>query len=117
MTRRYWTAAVVLCLAGAGTGHADDQRAAPAAFSQPLSDSALAAERGGAAAKDETQILNTISINGRADNISVNNSTTGDNFVGGGSFTGSRGFPTVIQNSGNGVLIQNATIINMTLKP
>jgi len=117
MTRGCWTAVVALAAAGMAPAAAQEVSAAASAFAQPLSDQALSAERGGAAAQDETQVWNTINIQGHADNISVNNAFTGNNTVGGGSFAGSRGFPTVIQNSGNGVLIQNATIINVTLKP
>jgi hypothetical protein len=40
---------------------------------------------------------------------------TGSNIVTNGAFTGATGFPTVIQNSGNNVIIQNATILNLQL--
>jgi len=45
-------------------------------------------------------------------NEAVSN-VTGSNFVTDGSFTGMTGFSTVIQNSGNNVLIQNATVLNL----
>jgi hypothetical protein len=111
--------AALLAAALAGPALSDDQPAATTAgaFQRALPDAALAAQRGGAAAEEAPEVWNSITINGRADNISVNNAITGDNIVGGGSFSGSSGFPTVIQNSGNGVLIQNATIINVTVKP
>jgi hypothetical protein len=115
MTKGCWTVAALLCAVFPSVGAADDAARTP--FSQALPDQALAAERGGAASGDDSQVWNVINVNGRADNISVNNSMTGDNSVLGGSFAGSRGFPTVIQNTGNGVLIQNATIINVTVKP
>ena len=38
---------------------------------------------------------------------------SGRNFVGQGAFGSASGLPTVIQNSGSNVLIQNATIINV----
>jgi hypothetical protein len=115
MTKGCWTAVVLLWAALPGVAAAEEAARTP--FTRALPDQALAAERGGAASGDDSQVWNVINVNGRADNISVNNSMTGDNSVGGGSFAGSRGFPTVIQNTGNGVLIQNATIINVTVKP
>jgi hypothetical protein len=116
MTRGCWFLAALILAAGPGNALADDSRVSTGAFTRPLSDRVLAVERGGAG-EAESQVWNIIDMNGRADNISVNNAITGDNSIGGGSFSGSRGFPTVIQNSGNGVLIQNATIINVTVKP
>jgi len=44
------------------------------------------------------------------------NLSTGSNWVTEGSFSGASGFPTVVQNSGNNVLIQNATIINLQVQ-
>jgi hypothetical protein len=38
------------------------------------------------------------------------------NVISDGAFSGSVGLPMVIQNSGNNVLIQNATIVNVQLK-
>ncbi|MCC7548099.1 MAG: hypothetical protein IT532_10065 [Burkholderiales bacterium] len=78
-----------------------------------MGESELDTRRGG----DRTEVFNTITLNGTADNIRVYDTITGNNTIGGGSFAGARGFPTVIQNSGNGVLIQNATIINVTVRP
>jgi hypothetical protein len=50
-----------------------------------------------------------------ADN-SASNLTTGMNVISEGAFAGSSGLPTVIQNSGNNVLIQNSTIVNVQVK-
>lgn len=44
------------------------------------------------------------------------NLTTGGNLISEGAFAGSSGFATVIQNSGNNVLIQNSTIVNVQFK-
>jgi hypothetical protein len=41
--------------------------------------------------------------------------TTGNNSVSGGAFIGANGFATVIQNSGNQVLIQNDLIVNVSM--
>jgi hypothetical protein len=42
--------------------------------------------------------------------------STGSNYVSDGSFAGATGFATVVQNSGNNVLIQNATVINLKVQ-
>ncbi|MFZ5593368.1 MAG: hypothetical protein ACOY4D_03755 [Pseudomonadota bacterium] len=49
------------------------------------------------------------------DNI-VYSSVNGNNNIGKGAFADTIGFPTVIQNSGNNVIIQNNTILNVTLQ-
>ena len=41
---------------------------------------------------------------------------TGSNAVSDGAFTNSAGLATVIQNSGNNVLIQNSIIVNVQMK-
>ncbi|MBL0354009.1 MAG: hypothetical protein IPP03_15645 [Dechloromonas sp.] len=73
----------------------------------------LAFSRGGA----ELDItLNDVKSHGAVSNNQASNLTTGSNFVNDGSFAGAAGFSTVVQNSGNNVLIQNATIINLQVK-
>lgn len=46
----------------------------------------------------------------------VTGTTNGNNSVSNDSFSNSSGFATVIQNSGNHVIIQNSTIVNLTLE-
>ena len=41
---------------------------------------------------------------------------TGSNVIADGAFSGASGLPMVIQNSGNNVLIQSATIVNVQLQ-
>jgi hypothetical protein len=45
----------------------------------------------------------------------VANNRSGHNFISGGSFKDSVGFPMVMQNTGNGVIMQNAVIITIDL--
>jgi hypothetical protein len=71
---------------------------------------ALAAERGG------TEVLNDMTLKGVVADTRASNLNTGNNVIADGAFTGTVGLPMVIQNSGNGVLIQNATIINLQVK-
>ena len=72
---------------------------------------ALENSRGGA-----DLYLNDIKSDGVVRDNRASNLTTGNNWVTEGSFTGAAGFPTVVQNSGNNVLIQNATIINLQVQ-
>ena len=73
----------------------------------------LAVSRGGA----ELDItLNEANTHGVVGNNQASNLTTGSNLVTDGSFAGATGFATVVQNSGNNVLIQNPTIINLQVK-
>lgn len=49
------------------------------------------------------------------DNAAVDN-VTGNNSINGNAFAGASGLPIVIQNSGNNVIIQSGTVLNLTLK-
>lgn len=71
----------------------------------------LAISRGGAEVT-----LNDLKSNGVVSENQASNLITGSNFVTDGSFAGAAGFSTVVQNSGNNVLIQNATIINLRVQ-
>ena len=66
--------------------------------------------RGGAAVASDMQLHGVV-----ADN-QVSDASTGSNLITQGALTGAAGLPMVIQNSGNNVLIQNATVINLQLK-
>lgn len=71
----------------------------------------LAISRGGA----EVNLFD-IKSDGVVGNNQASNLTTGNNWVTEGSFVGASGFSTVVQNSGNNVLIQNSTVINLQVK-
>jgi hypothetical protein len=71
----------------------------------------LAISRGGAEIT-----LNDLKNNGLVSQNQAHHLVTGSNFVTDGSFAGATGFSTVVQNSGNNVLIQNATIINVRVQ-
>lgn len=49
------------------------------------------------------------------DNVAIGN-TNGDNLINGEAFSNSSGFLSTVQNTGNNVLIQNSTIINVTVE-
>ena len=78
--------------------------------SKPMAAAALATSRGGDRVFNDAQLKGVV-----ADNH-ASNLTTGMNVISDGAFTGASGLSTVIQNTGNNVLIQNATIVNVQLK-
>ena len=77
---------------------------------KPVSAATLAAKRGGERPSSDAQLSGSVSGN-QASNLS-----TGMNVVGEGALAGSSGVLTVVQNSGNNVLIQNSVIVNLQLK-
>jgi hypothetical protein len=64
-----------------------------------------------------TDISNRITLHGDVSNNNTDHTVTGNNSIGSGAFSGSVGLPMVIQNSGNSVLIQNATIVSVQFQP
>jgi len=71
----------------------------------------LAISRGGTEVTHNDHKNNGVVSDNHASNL-----VTGSNWVTEGSFAGATGFATVVQNSGNNVLIQNATIVNLQVK-
>ena len=70
----------------------------------------LAATRGGAEV-----VQNDMTLHGVTADNSARNVTTGDNSISAGSFANMSGLPTVIQNTGANVLIQNAVILHLQM--
>jgi hypothetical protein len=62
-----------------------------------------------------TNNVNNQTLNGTMTDTEAKNNISGDNLVSGSAFTSSAGLSTVIQNSGNNVLIQNSTILNVRM--
>lgn len=110
MIRYATTVALPLLIIAGLPGHAAGEDRVIKLPGKVMSNSALAQQRGG----HETQVFNDMQVNGKViDNAAVNN-VTGHNTIT-NAFTGANGLPIVVQNSGNNVLIQNATIINLEL--
>lgn len=61
-------------------------------------------------------VNNNMQLGGTVTDNVANHVVTGSNSIDAGSFANMSGIPTVIQNSGANVLIQNATIINLQFK-
>lgn len=100
-------AAPILALAGS------PQTGAPQAsfLGAPVPESALSQYRG---ARDIT--FNLQNTEGQLYNNQATNTVSGGNQISDQAFSGMNGFSTVIQNSGNNVLIQNATIVNVKMQ-
>jgi hypothetical protein len=61
-------------------------------------------------------VLTFMDVDGNVqDNTAINN-ITGRNVITSGAFANASGLSTAIQNSGNNVLIQNATILQLDLR-
>lgn len=77
-------------------------------FGEPLSVDSLDAFRGG-----DSNTTNRVDIRGGVNGNNASDVITGDNFIQNGSFANASGISTVIQNTGNNVLIQNGTVVNV----
>lgn len=87
----------------------------PAPFwGPPVSLAQLETERGGTDAGMPT--INANQLNAKLFDTSATGNITGTNSIRDAAFAGATGFPTVIQNSGNNVIIQNGAVLNLTLK-
>jgi len=80
------------------------------AFGDVLSDGELAAQRGGDVHINQNNATATVE-----DNV-AQNVTTGNNTVSGNAFSNVNRVPMVVQYSGNNVVIQNSTILNLQLQ-
>ncbi|MFV8604084.1 hypothetical protein ACNRDG_07150 [Ralstonia pseudosolanacearum] len=84
-------------------------------FGQAVEASALEGYRGGT--QPLYQTVNDARLSGTVTDNAAINVATGANIVRDGSFANASGIPTVIQNTGANVLIQNATIVNVQFRP
>lgn len=76
-----------------------------------IGDQILDANRGGQVIETNTNNVNaTLYDNQATANV------TGNNQITSGAFSGANGMSTVIQNSGNNVIIQSATILNLKMQ-
>jgi hypothetical protein len=63
------------------------------------------------------EVSQRMTLNGTVGDNSASHVVTGSNAISSDSFSGAAGLPMVIQNTGNNVLIQNATIVNVQFQP
>jgi hypothetical protein len=98
-----------LCIGVAQAGSLETKK-----WGNPVTAAQLDAQRGGTDTSPVT--INTNMLNAKLfDNSAIGN-VTGNNTITEGAFSGASGLPTVIQNSGNNVIIQNGTVLNLTVK-
>lgn len=76
-----------------------------------VGESELSHQRGGADLH-----LNENNASAIVTDNSATNLTTGNNSINGDSFSSMSGIPMVVQNSGNNVVIQNSTILNLQMQ-
>lgn len=80
-------------------------------FDQPVTANTLQRYSGGAMTTNNNQALH-----GTVSNDSASQVVTGNNAITGDAFSNASGLPSVIQNTGNNVLIQNGVIVNVEMK-
>lgn len=61
--------------------------------------------------------LNNMNVSATLTDNTANNNVTGANIIDTSAFTGASGMFSVIQNTGNNVVIQDSTIVNVTILP
>jgi hypothetical protein len=81
---------------------------------RPLSEAELEAHSGGQATG--FQVINDSVFNADISNNALDSGSTGDNAVNDSAFTNLSGLALIIQNSGNNVIIQNTTVIAITME-
>lgn len=108
MKKRRLVALMVLTSAPALVFAAPSQ---DAALGTPVSEATLSEYRGA-----QNTTFNLQNTEAQLNDTTATHNISGTNQISGGAFAGSNGLPTVIQNSGNNVVIQNATIVNVKLQ-
>lgn len=103
--------AIAALCASSGAVRADD-RAAPALFGDAtvLNSEDLAGGRARGADLMPHGIRGVL-----GDNTALGDGNIGENGIGGSAFSNAAGFATVIQNTGNNVLIQQQTIVDVRI--
>jgi hypothetical protein len=102
------------CASGAALANPPSNEPPPASFGQATSVEQLQAMTGGSST---TNNINQQTLNATMSDTEAKNTVSGGNLVSGSAFGNAAGLPTVIQNSGNNVLIQNSTIVNVRMNP
>lgn len=114
--RIYFSIVVTVLGLSLGLAHASPpDKPATTSWGKPLPAAQLDAQRGGTDLGPQL-IINRNDLKAKLyDNVAVDN-VTGNNSINGNAFAGASGLPIVMQNSGNNVIMQNATILNLTMK-
>jgi hypothetical protein len=105
--------AAMAALAVPAAGQAGEAQEGLEELGAPVAAQALDRYRGREDSRLEINIQETSAT--MEDTVAAHN-RSGHNLIGGGSFKDSVGFPMVMQNTGNNVIMQNAVILNIDLK-
>lgn len=104
-----------LCMGMAYAGSPETEAKSLSSWGKPVAAAQLETQRGGTDLGPQL-IINRNDLKAKLyDNVAVDN-VTGNNSITGNAFAGASGMPIVMQNSGNNVIMQNATILNLTVK-
>lgn len=103
------------CASGSALATPPANEPPPASFGQATPVAALQTMTGGSSTT--TNNINEQTLNGTMSDTEAKHNVSGGNVVSGSAFGNAAGLPTVIQNSGNNVLIQNSTIVNVRMNP
>ena len=105
------TLALGICIIFSPASHAEDDLFDGLDNETSVSQEQLANES--ARGAQEIIQINRNSLNARLDNNQAIHTFSGDNIISNDAFSGASGLTTAIQNSGNNVIIQDATILNV----
>ncbi len=107
---------VAVSIVNAGSAEADsEQDLCDPALAAPVPDSELQAQRGQADVRWVTLSDVDVDVDANVDGNQTVSSPTGDNAIADSALHDAHGFTTVIQNTGNHVVIQDVTIINVSI--
>lgn len=113
--RIYFSIVVSALGLGLGLAHAGSpETSTMTSWGTPIPAEQLDAQRGGTDTGPVTINANMLKAK-LYDNAAIDN-VTGNNSINGNAFAGASGLPIVIQNSGNNVIIQSGTVLNLTMK-
>ncbi|AJR05413.1 carbon storage regulator [Photobacterium gaetbulicola] len=86
------------------------------ASSEVLTEDFMTHSRGGEYELETESLQASSEMYGDVTGNSAYNNNSGNNIIDGGALSNSSGVYNIVQNTGSNVLIQNATVINLTLK-
>ena len=113
--RIFFSSVVTVLGLCAGIAHAGSPENPEVTFrGKPISIAQLESQRGGTDTGPVT--INANFLNAKLNNNAAIDNVTGNNTINGNAFAGAAGLPIVIQNSGNNVIIQSGTVLNLTMK-
>jgi hypothetical protein len=110
---------VLLIMAGSASVSADSLQTSEELTLFSSAEKALPEELDNARGREGVDVttLNLQNVRATLNNNQAYNNVSGYNIIADGSFAGASGITSVIQNSGNNVIIQDTTIVNVTVAP